>query len=113
MDSEPDAVSTSNSSSGSPPPSKSPATTFGEGGSAPPVSIVNIEQSYNDLEAWLAKLHQGTPLSESEVKRLCDLARETLLHESNVQPVSAPVTVCGDIHGKYIQYRCSSERLTV
>lgn len=54
-----------------------------------------------DLEAWLSKLSQGTPLSEPEVKSLCDLARETLLQESNVQPVKAPVTVCGDIHGQY------------
>jgi hypothetical protein len=28
-----------------------------------------------------------------------DLARETLLQESNVQPVAAPVTTGGDIHG--------------
>lgn len=27
---------------------------------------------------------------------MCDL----LLEESNVQPVSTPVTVCGDIHGQ-------------
>jgi len=60
---------------------------------------ISIEKSYQDLEGWLTKLGQGMPLSEVEVKLLCDLARETLLQESNVQPVSAPVTVCGDIHG--------------
>ena len=27
--------------------------------------------------------------------------KELLLEESNVQPVFAPVTVCGDIHGQY------------
>lgn len=64
------------------------------------------EKSYNDLEAWLAKLHQGTPLSEVEVKALCDLARDTLLQESNVQPVAAPVTVCGDIHGGCVLCCC-------
>lgn len=59
------------------------------------------EQHYNDLEAWLAKLSRGTPLSETEVKALCDKARDCLMNESNVQPVSVPVTVCGDIHGQW------------
>ena len=28
-------------------------------------------------------------------------AREVLVEESNVQPVRAPVTVCGDVHGQF------------
>lgn len=40
--------------------------------------------------------HQG----ENEVKQLCDLAKEILHEESNVQPVRCPVTISGDIHGK-------------
>jgi serine/threonine-protein phosphatase 2A catalytic subunit len=35
------------------------------------------------------------------VQHLCNKARETLTLEANVQPVSAPVTVCGDIHGQW------------
>jgi len=59
------------------------------------------EKSYMELEAWLSKLTTGTPLTESEVKTLTEMARERLLQESNVQPVSAPVTICGDIHGQW------------
>ncbi|KAI4816244.1 hypothetical protein KUCAC02_008577, partial [Chaenocephalus aceratus] len=33
--------------------------------------------------------------------RLCDYVCDLLLEESNVQPVSTPVTVCGDIHGQF------------
>lgn len=32
---------------------------------------------------------------------VCDL----LLEESNIQPVSTPVTVCGDIHGQVMDVR--------
>lgn len=59
------------------------------------------QSSYADLEQYLAKLTHGTPLSENEVQHLCNKARETLTLEANVQPVSAPVTVCGDIHGQW------------
>jgi len=40
-------------------------------------------------------------LTESELKQLCDLVREILMEESNVQPVSSPVIVCGDVHGQF------------
>ena len=59
------------------------------------------DRHYHDLEAWLGKLSSGTPLAEPEVKHLCEKAREVLMDESNVQPVAAPVTVCGDIHGQW------------
>jgi len=34
------------------------------------------------------------------LQKLCDVVCDLLLEESNVQPVSTPVTVCGDIHGQ-------------
>lgn len=40
-------------------------------------------------------------LPENDLKKLCDIVLEYLIEESNVQPVSTPVTVCGDIHGQY------------
>lgn len=41
------------------------------------------------------------PLSESEMKTLCERVRSILIEESNIQPVSSPVTICGDIHGQF------------
>jgi serine/threonine-protein phosphatase 4 catalytic subunit len=40
-------------------------------------------------------------IKESEVRELCNKAREILIEESNVQRVEAPVTICGDIHGQF------------
>jgi hypothetical protein len=40
-------------------------------------------------------------LSEPDMKLLCDHVRSILLEESNIQPVSSPVTICGDIHGQF------------
>ena len=41
------------------------------------------------------------PLAEADVKQLCQMAREILTKESNVQAVNAPVTVVGDVHGQF------------
>ena len=35
------------------------------------------------------------------MKQLCELVKELLMEESNIQPVQSPVTVCGDIHGQF------------
>ncbi len=44
-------------------------------------------------------------------QKLCDLVSELLLEESNVQPVTTPVTVCGDIHGQVRKQRSAIKRL--
>jgi serine/threonine-protein phosphatase 4 catalytic subunit len=52
-------------------------------------------------DAQLEQLRNGECLPESEVRTLCDRAKEILIEESNVQRVDAPVTICGDIHGQF------------
>uniref|UniRef100_A0A4W3GY27 Protein phosphatase 6, catalytic subunit n=1 Tax=Callorhinchus milii TaxID=7868 RepID=A0A4W3GY27_CALMI len=53
-----------------------------------------------DLEKYVEIARQCKYLPENDLKRLCDYVCDLLLEESNVQPVSTPVTVCGDIHGQ-------------
>ncbi|KAJ3557518.1 hypothetical protein NM688_g1432 [Phlebia brevispora] len=52
-------------------------------------------------DKWIEQLMQCQHLSEPEMKALCDQVRGILLEESNIQPVSSPVTICGDIHGQF------------
>lgn len=53
-----------------------------------------------DLEKWIEIARDCKYLPENDLKQLCDLVCDLLIEESNIQPVSTPVTVCGDIHGQ-------------
>ena len=53
------------------------------------------------LDKQIETLMECKPLSESDVKQLCERAKEVLILESNVSVVRAPVTICGDIHGQF------------
>ena len=55
------------------------------------VSVVDLGDQFVDVVRVHVLRHQ----------KLCDKVKEILLEEANVQPVSAPVTVCGDIHGQF------------
>ncbi|KIO01301.1 hypothetical protein M404DRAFT_28840 [Pisolithus tinctorius Marx 270] len=50
---------------------------------------------------WIAQLMKCQHLPEQDMKILCDAVRAILLEESNIQPVSTPVTLCGDIHAQF------------
>jgi len=56
---------------------------------------------HNDVDAKIERLMKCKPLTESEVRELCEQARDIFISESNVQHVRSPVTVCGDVHGQF------------
>ncbi len=55
----------------------------------------------SDLDAWIAKIRKCELLPEVDLKHLCEYVQMLMLEESTVQPVSSPVTICGDIHGQF------------
>ena len=62
--------------------------------------------SISDLDNQIERLKKCEYLKESEVKVLCDKAREILIDESNVQSVNAPVTVSSLILNVFHVYSC-------
>jgi serine/threonine-protein phosphatase 4 catalytic subunit len=61
-----------------------------------------MDVSFNTtLDKNIELLKKCEIIKESEVKELCEKAKEILFEESNVQYIEAPVTVCGDIHGQF------------
>jgi hypothetical protein len=56
----------------------------------------------SDLDEQIERLKRCEYLKESEVKILCDKAKEILIDESNVQRVDAPVTVSSTISNNAI-----------
>jgi len=65
------------------------------------------------FDDWIATVKECKVLKEDQFKKLCDFVRSILMEESNVQPVSSPVTICGDIHGQFFDllelFRTGSE----
>jgi len=59
------------------------------------------EKSVADVDKWIETLTSGKHLTESETLLLCEKAKEILQNEHNVQPVTCPVTICGDVHGQW------------
>ncbi|KAM7202807.1 Metallo-dependent phosphatase-like protein [Naviculisporaceae sp. PSN 640] len=53
------------------------------------------------LDEWLEEAKQCHYLPEAVMKQLCEIVKEVLMEESNIQPVTTPVTICGDIHGQF------------
>lgn len=55
----------------------------------------------SDLDRAITQLRACRPIPEAQVREICHKAREILIEEGNVVTVSAPVTICGDIHGQF------------
>lgn len=55
-----------------------------------------------DVDSWIEQLYECKPISERQVVQLCEMAKDILSKEENVQAVRCPVTICGDVHGQFM-----------
>ena len=53
------------------------------------------------LDVAIAQLKRCEAPSEKMALAICEMASAVLSEEANVQPVPAPVTICGDLHGQF------------
>ena len=53
-----------------------------------------------DVDLWISYLSKGQRLDEASVTKIFLKLTEILYQEGNVQPLSAPIIICGDIHGQ-------------
>ena len=53
-----------------------------------------------DIDRIIEQLRKCEFVKESEVKILCNKAKEILQEEPNVVRLNTPMTICGDIHGQ-------------
>eukprot|EP01029_Cantina_marsupialis_P016779 TRINITY_DN37574_c0_g1_i1.p1 TRINITY_DN37574_c0_g1~~TRINITY_DN37574_c0_g1_i1.p1 ORF type:complete len:251 (-),score=51.50 TRINITY_DN37574_c0_g1_i1:232-984(-) len=60
-----------------------------------------MSRATHDLDEQIERLRRCECLSELEVKELCEKAKKIFVSQPNVQHISSPVTICGDIHGQF------------
>lgn len=53
----------------------------------------------DNLDRQIEQLKRCEFIKESEVRDLCNMAKDILIDESNIQTIYTPITICGDIHG--------------
>ena len=54
-----------------------------------------------DIDECIARVKEAKLLNEKEVRIVCVKVKELLNEESNVESVSTPITVAGDLHGQF------------
>ncbi|KAM3346870.1 hypothetical protein ACQJBY_021073 [Aegilops geniculata] len=65
------------------------------------LDLDDVIQRLLDAEAPLSSPSDPPPLKGEEISHLCAAAKELLLKQPTLLELSAPINICGDIHGQY------------
>ncbi|KAM3197446.1 hypothetical protein ACQJBY_072858 [Aegilops geniculata] len=65
------------------------------------LDLDDVIQRLLDAEAPLSSPSAAPPLKGEEIRHLCAAAKELLLKQPTLLELSAPINICGDIHGQY------------
>ena len=64
---------------------------------------INVDEVITRLlECRDPKIVRPLPLSEAEIRGLCSRSREIFLQQPVLLELEAPLKICGDIHGQYL-----------
>lgn len=67
--------------------------------------------SMDDLDRQIEQLRRCEYIKESEVRDLCNLAKEILIEEPNIQQIYSPITVSNFFQVKLIAFNFSLTRV--
>jgi hypothetical protein len=54
-----------------------------------------------DLDRFIESVRAHAPIEEEDIIKLFTIAADIFYQEGNIISLSAPITVCGDVHGQF------------
>ena len=60
-----------------------------------------MQKSHYDIDKFIEQLYECKLLKINEIKYVIEKSKEIFSQEKNVEEVSSPITICGDIHGQF------------
>jgi hypothetical protein len=67
--------------------------------------ITGFQKPTMDVDALLEKTMNCSTISELDILRICTKAKEYFIKEENIVQLSTPISLVGDIHGQFWDFK--------